>query len=809
MFAERDTDHVPAVASLRDTFGRLRAAFAPPVAPPAKPAEVVGITGTANFYGDIVAEANTALLRQQAYGQSGQRTWGEWEALVRTDPDCATALDKTVAPLRDSRLGVKAAVADGLDEKTAARHAAFVEWCLTRSTPRWADFSQQLARGFLTYGFSLHEKVWGDVEHPSLPGGKGVGIVRFADRLPSSLAQHGPWRERVSESGEAVLDYIQQAGWRAGRWESDIRLPASKAFLVSWNRQGGNYAGYSVFRPVWYIAKQRSAILSLIGVAALREGAGVPVASANPTAPKLDEEQRKDLQNFLMSLSFHENAAAVLPLGWKLEWIYSPASNKTHLVDLYNALGVLILRTMSAQQVALGTGATGSRSVGEVHNAVANEFVQGVVSVIEGALADIAQELVVANFGPQVAYPLPAVTLKRSQLSAMEKAQAAKVAVDAGMLTPTLADENAMREDLGLAPMVATEADASGVLLNGAQVVAAQAIVQAVALGQLPRDSGMGMLDQFFGLTADQAAAVMASAGAGFVPTAASGAAPAAPPAEPPPSPPGNDAPEPKASPPVPMPPRAIASDRFVPRRELRASEKALDLEGMTKALDGAKDTFERGAKPIVAEMLAKALPAVKLALSDGDPSELATLALDSKRLDAFVGEYIAGLYDTGKAQVARELGGKATAADAPTLTNAMLEALRKQLVRRITSRISSDLEARAIDVVRTDGEPSEVISGALSDLTDSAALRTDSALVTTKAWSGGREDAARELGGVDEVELSAVLDSGTCGACEALDGTRYPFGSAEHDAHVPPLRECDGRDNCRCLLVYIPKGGA
>ena len=56
-------------------------------------------------------------------------------------------------------------------------------------------------------------------------------------------------------------------------------------------------------------------------------------------------------------------------------------------------------------------------------------------------------------------------------------------------------------------------------VLNGAQVTAAQGIVQAVAAGLLPRDSGVQMLAAFFGLPQAAANAIMGSVGATFQPT--------------------------------------------------------------------------------------------------------------------------------------------------------------------------------------------------------------------------------------------------------------------------------------------------
>lgn len=54
--------------------------------------------------------------------------------------------------------------------------------------------------------------------------------------------------------------------------------------------------------------------------------------------------------------------------------------------------------------------------------------------------------------------------------------------------------------------------------LNGAQITAATAVVQSVADGLLPRDSGLGQLQVLLNLTPQQAEAVMGTVGNGFVP---------------------------------------------------------------------------------------------------------------------------------------------------------------------------------------------------------------------------------------------------------------------------------------------------
>ena len=62
--------------------------------------------------------------------------------------------------------------------------------------------------------------------------------------------------------------------------------------------------------------------------------------------------------------------------------------------------------------------------------------------------------------------------------------------------------------------------------LNGAQVQAAQGIVESVASGLLPRATGVTMLVEFFNIPAVDAEALMGDVGAGFVPTPDPEAAP-------------------------------------------------------------------------------------------------------------------------------------------------------------------------------------------------------------------------------------------------------------------------------------------
>ncbi len=774
------------------------------------PLEEVGVSGTTNYQGQLHTETNPALYGPAGYGLPGARAWGEWERLMRTDGAVETALNLTIAPLRDARLSV---LPPKRETPETASQVGYLEQNLSEwLEPLWPEAVQQIGRYSLGVGFSLHEEVWDVGPSELVPGGQGFRLARLAQRLPSTL----DWNAWEEKDGELVS--VLQRGVKDGRYVS-ARLPAEKLLLVTWNREGNNYAGYSAFRPVWYLAKVREQLLRIIGIGHQREALGVPMASMDKDA-ELTPAARAKLRRVLMQLVFHENAAIVLPPGVKLEWFNSPGANKGHVLDTWRQLGVAILEVVSAQQVALGTQDTGSRAVGQVHDASKNSFIHGVKANIEAALngvgrrpyTGLARKIIRANGGEQPSYPRVEMALPVASLTPSELMATVAQGVTAGVLTLTAEDENRLRKALGLdtlTPEVREKLRAEA---------AATPSTASTAPGGL---SGEPLREG----TQDKQ-----------------------------PSPrPGTDSP--------PAPGRAVrpvmasrdAQGVYVPRRPLLPHETHLAWGEMDDLLTNAKEAFEAAARPLLVEALAAVLPQVKEAMADGDPSEVAGIQLPLEKLSALVDEYLAKLRAEGAAHVIREVrrpevakaveekraegeGGvapvtpSASSPAAPVFSRTvhfakppkrrspaevaagierLMKAQRDVLLRRMRARTIDSLQRAAIDKVRTGGDAGSIVSDVISDALETRALRQDAAGITTAAFNLGREEAARKLGSVQTVRLSAVMDEVTCEYCERMDGAEFEFNSAAHDEHVPPLTRCEGRDRCRCIRLYGTAGFA
>ena len=736
---------------------------------PAAPSETTGVSGTTNWNGRILAERNAKLRDEQGYGQAGTENWGEWEEIRRANPWVAAGINFVLAPLQEARLDV-APNPRHPNQALAQQQADFVQWNLelleTQLRGRAAD-------GMLTSGFSLFEHAWAQKPRPEVTG-LAHYIPSLEERLPVSLSPT-PWKEDV----EGRLVGVEQSAPKPGGagWHRAV-MPVEQLVRFVNDESGRNYAGFSAFRAVWYIAgRVQPELLRLIGVTYQREGAGVPTAVATDPQAKLTPDQRDALEQLLANLVFHENASIVMPAGWDLKWVFAPGANKGHVLEAWKQLGVVVLQQVGAQQLALGTGETGSRSVGEVHDARAAAYVKKVAGLLARGLEVLTKRLVDANWGPQDEYPTARFTLKRPELAPVDRVNALSTAKGSGLVTWLPSDENALREELSLAPVSEEEI---------AEAKAAQP-KPPPPFGAAPADDEEALEDEEPEETEDE----------------------------------GDDE----------KPLKASVDAGFTSWRPLRATEKRTDWTAIDAYLAGRREAFERAVKPAVVAMLAQSQVAITEAMKDGDPSEVAELPLDTSQLEAVVAKYLADVRTTGGAFARKELrkgSGEKVAeerrevlsaaaeeeqddrqpADAEAIedTDALVEATQKAVVRRMTSRLRSELESEALDVVRTGGNALDVLTRVLVRQVETGAFRSDAGAVVTRIFNGGRDEAARLVGGVQSVEYSAVLDSKVCSPCRNMDGRTAPFGSASHDAMVPPNRDCDGGANCRCLLVFIPE---
>lgn len=740
--------------------------------------------GGGNMSGRLMTEPSQELRDVAGYGRAGTFEVGQWQQIALSNPYVTMAMDHLLRPVADARVDVEpvpeSVIGSGpgrISQADADMHKAFVEWALTERF-QLSRLSKVAAAGFLLSGFALFEPLAEETLCPAVPG-RTVFALRDAQQcLPNSLDPSQPWP--VDERGRLIG--IRQFGpvGSGGRWVRTV-LSAERALLFSWKREAGNFAGVSQLRSCWYIAgKVIPTLMKMIGVTLQKEGPGVPQAVGEKDAKDLTPAQRDELVKLYANMVAHESAGMVMPKGWKTEWAFSPVSNKGHILQVVERMGLWILQQFGAQQLVIGTGETGSRSAGETHDARSMAMVREVLGfeceVYNGARGEadgLVKRLVEWNWGPQPAYPRVKLTPQRPELAPKDLAEATKAAKDAGIFTPTLADENSFRDRAGYGPITQEDLDESR----------AEAAARAPQLQPgMPGQPGVHPEPD-----ADEVD--------------------------------GTEPPGPEEK----MPLKAsVPRGPWTPWRPLTAAEQAMNLPAVDAYFTAQNATFEAQAKSITLGMLAKASPAIHAAMADGKvtPAEVAALPLDTSRLTAFLAQYAAKVRDAGKKSVHAEMAhskpltaaedeqddkGKTDAEvaveEADEVTSAVVDATK----RKMEARLRGELERESVDALRTGGDATEVVDRIVSRQIDTGAFKSDAGSVTTKVYNVGRDEAARLMGGVGSVTYTAILDNNTCEACQADDGRTAEFNSPEHDDLLPPNRDCDGGDRCRCLLIFNP----
>ena len=781
---------------VRSLFGARPPSLAQALAVEKAPTTTAGIPGGGNIGGRLQFEPTADLRDTSGYGRAGTYEVGQWQQILLSNPFVAMALDHVLRPIADARIDIeppsKESIGTGpgrISEADAALHTAFVTWCLTERF-QLRHLSKTAAQGFLLSGFALFEPLAEECACPMTPGRTVFALKDVPQRLPNSL-DTAPWL--VDDDGRLVG--IRQMGPRGmgGTWERPI-IDAERALLMSWKRDGGNFAGMSQLRSCWYVAgRVMPRLTKMVGVTLQREGPGVPVAYADDVNAKLTPEQRTQIVEMFADMAAHESSGMVMPAGWRTEWAVSPAANKGHIVAVIEKMGLWILQQFGAQQLVIGTGETGSRSAGETHDARSMAMVREVLTFLadnyngaRGEADGLVRRLVEWNFGPQPAYPRVKLTPQRPELAPLDLAQAASAAKTAGIFTPTCDDENSFRERAGFAPITEEER-------HEAKERAASLAPPMPGTPVEEPDEGEDD-EETMDRPADGAGEEGAPSPAAK--TSASNLRPL------------------KAS---------MQRGGWMPWRPLRASEQKMELQAIDDFLTRSREDYERVARPEVMAMLAVSAPAIQGAMSDGKvtPEEVAAVPLDEKRLLEANRKYLASVRRRGYAFAAAELAhgplhaaaeeeedDKGDKQEAIDDADEVMEAQAKALTRRQLGRVRAELEREAIDVLRTGGDASEVVTRTVRRQIDTGAFKADAGTVTAKVLNVGRDEAARVLGGVTAVEYSAILDSATCGPCRADDGKTAAFNSAEHDRLLPPNRDCAGGDNCRCVLSFITSDG-
>jgi hypothetical protein len=620
---------------------------------------------------------------------------------------------------------------------------------------------------FFDFGYTVLEKVW-EVG----PDGK-LRYHRLAPRLAPSIEQF-----RIDAATGDLAEIVQRAVKNGV--EQELVIPAEYAAVFVHEREGDNYNGISLLRPIfkhWYYKDQ---LYNIDAIGHERLGVGIPMAELEDGAPRGNKEMAAT-EEVLEGIRSHHRSYIIAVPHVRFKLLQSQKEN-TSLMKSVEHHDVMIARAVLAPFLNVGQAQHGTRSsTVELADVFFNSLEAVATSMANDAHAQIVKPLCDLNW-PMEGRKYPRLVARNIRnVDPQLLAETLKAAVEPGVLTVTDDIENMFREVMGWDPLPesmrrpTTRVDPMSEGNSGGggnppagggsnapapedAPVALSAHVQGTplrqptafeervfSLAEIPRRLDYEIMALGFTLTnlrhqqVRDAAKELARLDA--------------------------------------------ASPDRSPFSRLRPQDFRLKHEGaILAALKKAQQAVaEYGAEQVRLELRRQGAP-IELSLDTEDDK---VLMLDEVTARA-------GMNSPSSVRTQLATSARATS---DALNAQMRSVLLQEAVRLRRTGLTGDaLESAIVDAVLPSAARN-VATPVRGEVHEAFAL-------------GRSAEAARNRDRIAYAVYSAVLDNRTCSPCGSMDSQMFEMGTEEQVRSQPPYVHCVGKENCRCVQLYVYSGG-
>lgn len=290
---------------------------------------------------------------------------------------------------------------------------------------------------FIEFGHSVFEVVYRpQIRHLRFPN--TITLKKFSFIDPKTIEDWNVRRDGDLESLRQCAD---------GDLAVDVTIEANKLMTFAINKEGANFEGRSLLRPILGNWKRKQEFLKLKAMGHERSTMGTPIGVLPQGADK--DEKRKILQKILAAFISHQRSTVVVPHGTEIknfELSFSAAELETAIKSERQGMSQSFL----AGFMDLGqSSSTGSFALS---NNLMNIFfgsIQLYANKISYELNKIIKTLVKVNFGEQLIYP----KMKASNITdkiGKDFVEQIAMLTDKGYLAPNPTTKEFIRKKLDL-----------------------------------------------------------------------------------------------------------------------------------------------------------------------------------------------------------------------------------------------------------------------------------------------------------------------------------------------------------------------
>ena len=358
-----------------------------------------------------------------------------YDKMRRSDYQIQMLLSAVKNPIVAANWGIEAA-GDTDEEKEIAD---FVTFCLFddmgytdgSKIKTFRDFMKEALTG-IEFGYSLFEPIF-KVKMDHEIWGNYVGIRDIAFRSQKTIQT---WN--LNNNGS--IKSVRQLAY--GDLDVDVEIPGENIMVITFNKEGDNYEGISMIRPVYGNWFRKNLYFKIQAMGLERCATGVLIGTV-PVSAQSDADQFDKFKNMLRSYTSHQSNYLIKPVGFEVEVtkIDYDAGDVETAIDSEDRR---MAKSFLAGFLELGMAGQSGVNLGKDLSTI---FLNG-IEIFSETIADalerhVIRKLVDAKYGKQAKYP----QLKATDISNKGGKEWAEVAVllkNAGIITGTHQLEDTM-----------------------------------------------------------------------------------------------------------------------------------------------------------------------------------------------------------------------------------------------------------------------------------------------------------------------------------------------------------------------------
>jgi hypothetical protein len=374
----------------------------------------IGNTGT-QVFGGYFSEEFLPELR----GRHGAKIWDE---VRRREAQVSLLLNAIMNPIKSANWDIEPYKEGDADFD---KHTEFCKFNLFEKID-WNTFKHE-ALTFMIFGFALFEKVH-DVVFDDPKFGTYNGLSQLGFRSQKTIENWQLEQKTGKLIGVNQYTYSDLGG--------NQFLPGEFLVVFTHSKEGDNYEGISVLRPVYGAYKRKELYLKLAAIGVERYAIGTPIG----TVPKGKEKTKEfeEFKNILSAYTSHESSFIVKPDGWNIE-IQKGDFDADKIKELLVFENTEMVNALVANFLILGmNGSGGAYALGSNLGEFFTSGIQSYADLIcDGINRHIIPDLIKLNFGPQRGYPKMKVS-GISDKAGKELAEVVKLLTDARAIDPDM-----------------------------------------------------------------------------------------------------------------------------------------------------------------------------------------------------------------------------------------------------------------------------------------------------------------------------------------------------------------------------------